>query len=390
MTEKQHIEINPEVFIWARERLGLSQSAAAKKLEISVRSLEKFETGVRKPTLEELKNFSKVYKRTIATLLLDKPPKEKPFPKDRRTVESRELNVFNEKTILAVRKARALVDSFIELNKENNIPIKNFRKIISEIAPQISINEEPFELAAELRKRIGLKELRDLSNPKLALEASIEKTENLGIAVFQISLNEDQLRGFSLTDEEIPVIVIKRSDQPTGKIFTLFHELGHIILNEGGLCDISLSPTSQKIEKWCNSFAAEILVPQEEILGLPIIAEKSASEIKEWQKKELIEIGNHFHVGPLVILRKLLDNKLTTQNFYKEKHEKWNKPFTGFGTSGEGRNIPKEAINEKGRTYVGLAFRAFDQNRISLKDLSDYLGIKISYLDKTRQLLHTI
>lgn len=389
MTEKQHIEINPAVLIWARERLGLSPSTAAERLEISVRSLEKFEAGLQKPTLEELKNFSKVYKRTIATLLLEKPPKEKPFPKDRRTIESKELNVFNEKTILAVRKARALAESFIELNKENNIPIKNFRKIISEIAPQISINEEPFKLADEFRKRMNLNELRDISNTKLALEASIERIENLGIAVFQISLNEDQLRGFSLVDEEIPVIVIKRGDQPTGKIFTLFHELAHIILNEGGLCDISLSPASQKIEKWCNSFAAEILVPKEELISFPLVVDQSTSGTKEWRKSKLIEIGEHFHVGPLVILRRLLDSNLTSISYYKEKHERWNKPSHGFGKS-EGRNIPKETINEKGKTYVGLAFSAFDHNRINLKDLSDYLGIKISYLDKTRQLLHTV
>jgi hypothetical protein len=36
---------------------------------------------------------------------------------------------------------------------------------------------------------------------------------------------------------------------------------------------------------------------------------------------------------------------------------------------------------------VSLAFSAFDQNRIDLKDLSDFLGLKISYIPKTRQLL---
>ena len=49
---------------------------------------------------------------------------------------------------------------------------------------------------------------------------------------------------------------------------------------------------------------------------------------------------------------------------------------------------PKETIKEKGRTYITLAFSAFDKNRIDLKDLSDFLGVKLSYIPKTRQLLN--
>jgi hypothetical protein len=58
--------------------------------------------------------LSKTYKRTIATLLLTKPPKENPLPADRRTIDSNELAALNEKTIMAIRKARALVDSLFE------------------------------------------------------------------------------------------------------------------------------------------------------------------------------------------------------------------------------------------------------------------------------------
>ena len=43
-------------------------------------------------------------------------------------------------------------------------------------------------------------------------------------------------------------------------------------------------------------------------------------------------------------------------------------------------------LKEKGRTYVSPAFSAYDQNRIDLKDLSDFLGVKLSYIPKTRQL----
>ncbi|CAN5386612.1 hypothetical protein BH23BAC1_BH23BAC1_05670 [soil metagenome] len=109
---------------------------------------------------------------------------------------------------------------------------------------------------------------------------------------------------------------------------------------------------------------------------------------KQWKLKDLVELGIHFHVGPLAILRKLFEKQLTTKAFYKEKHEQWNKPQFGRAKNPEGRNLAKEAVQEKGKTYVGLAFRAFDQNRINIKDLSDFLGVKLSYITKTRQLLY--
>ena len=90
------------------------------------------------------------------------------------------------------------------------------------------------------------------------------------------------------------------------------------------------------------------------------------------------------------MLRSLLEKQLTTKAFYKEKHEKWNKPQFGRSKNPEGRNIAKETIKEKGRTYISLAFSAFDQNRIDLKDLSDFLGIRLSYIPRTRQLLNTL
>jgi len=50
---------------------------------------------------------------------------------------------------------------------------------------------------------------------------------------------------------------------------------------------------------------------------------------KSWAKNDLVELANYFHVGPLAILRKLLDNGLTTKSFYIEKHQAWNKPTFG-------------------------------------------------------------
>ncbi len=381
MLEKKYINVSSDVLVWARTTMALTKNQVCERTNLTLLQLNQLESGEKQPTLDEIKILSKTYKRTIATLLLNKPPKEKPLPKDMRTINSQSVGVFHEKTIMAIRKARALIQDHIELSRQMGIKIPKFKL-------SASFNDSPKNIANEVRRILNLNEVREIKNINTALELYIEKVENLGVAVFQLSLIQDNIRGFSITDEAIPIIGIKRGNEQThSKIFTLFHELGHLILNEGGICDLS-ETTNSDIEKWCNAFSSELLIPTQELLRIDKIIEQQRINNKIWLLKDLALIGNHFHVGPLALLRSLLENNLTTKAFYQEKHESWNKPSFGRAKIPEGRNIPKETIKERGKQYISLAFLAFDQNRIGLKDLSDFLGIKLSYIPKTRLLLN--
>jgi Zn-dependent peptidase ImmA (M78 family) len=381
MSASIHIHINSEVLLWARNSLALNKTKAAESIGINVARLDKLESGEKSPTMVELRAMAKAYKRTIATLLLKEPPAEKPLPVDRRTINSAQLGSFHPKTILAVRKARALANSLVDLKNETGVSIPVFKHIAQ-------LNDSPRDIADRLRKEWKLDEFRTIEKDSDVLDAYIEHIESKGIAIFQLSLNNDSVRGFSLSDESIPVIVLKRSKEyPSAKIFTLFHELGHILLHEGGICDFSFAKGSPAIEKWCNAFAAEILMPTEALMSLDLATRNKSENSKTWTKAELTEIGKVFHMGPLATLRRLLDNGLTTPEFYESKHIIWNQPTFGISKEHKGRNMPKEIISERGKNYITLAFKAFDQNKIDLKDLSDYLGLKISSIPKARQIL---
>lgn len=376
-----HIQTNNQVLVWARESIALTKNQVSEKTKISNIKLNQLETGEKLPTLDELKLLSKVYKRTIATLLLDTPPKEKPLPKDRRTINSENQNIFHEKTILAIRKARALANSFLELRKELAIETTKFNL-------SANLDDNPKLIANKIRSALKLNELKNFNRPIEALEYSIEQCEQIGIVVFQLSLSQDNVRGFAITDDIVPIIGIKRGGEtPQSKLFSLFHELGHIILNEGGICDLSDKSTIT-IEKWCNAFSAELIIPNDDFIKNDLVLKYAEENIKDWSLKDLIQVGSSFKASPLAVLRCLLENKLVTKKFYTEKHEKWNKPQFGRAKIPEGRNISKEAIQEKGKTYISLAFKAYDRNTIDLKDLSDFLGVKLSYIPKTRQLLY--
>ncbi len=383
MSKTIHIKTNADVLRWAREAMAINKARAIELLEITSHRLEQLESGEKQPTVDELKIMSKVYKRTIATLLLNKPPKEKPLPKDCRTIDSSKLDTFHEKTILAVRKARALTQTLLELRSEMNVPTPEFKL-------KASLTDKPEEVASYFRKFLNIDEIHSIENGNLFLDGCIEKLEEQGVAVFQLSLTQDGLRGFSLVDESVPVVVVKRGGEtPASKVFTLFHEFGHILLNEGGLCDINFNAREIDLEKWCNAFAAELLVPASLFLKQDLVLQYEQQGVKEWRLKDLVELANRFHVGPLVTLRRLLTFNKTTPQFYNAKHEQWNKPSFGRSKTPEGRNIAKETIKEKGRRYISLVFKAYDTNRIDLKDMADYLGVKLSYIPKTRQLLNT-
>ena len=40
------------------------------------------------------------------------------------------------------------------------------------------------------------------------------------------------------------------------------------------------------------------------------------------------------------------------------------------------RNMPQEAVSNLGRRYVGLILQNYEEERITLMDASDYLGVR--------------
>ena len=157
MVERDKIPVNNKVLIWARESIAQSKNYVVEKTGINLRRLNQIESGEKHPDLDELKLLAKTYKRTLAILLLLEPPKEKPLPKDRRTIDSKELGIFHEKTILAVRKARAFTQSLIELKTDAGISITKF-KYSATLETKIN------EIAQKIRSDLNLNEVRELDN----------------------------------------------------------------------------------------------------------------------------------------------------------------------------------------------------------------------------------
>jgi Zn-dependent peptidase ImmA (M78 family)/transcriptional regulator with XRE-family HTH domain len=77
----------------------------------------------------------------------------------------------------------------------------------------------------------------------------------------------DAIAGASITDPGFPLILVNRDQPLTRALFTLAHELGHVLSGEGEealTLDVELSAHTNR-ERFANAFAAAFLMPAEQI-----------------------------------------------------------------------------------------------------------------------------
>jgi len=104
------------------------------------------------------------------------------------------------------------------------------------------------------------------SNHFFDLVGAIEN--KLGIDVLVESRADEDFSGASLTDVEYSLIYVNAEQPITRALFTLAHELGHVLAQDGSfVIDQDLVANSDN-ERFANAFAAELLLPEQGIRSL--------------------------------------------------------------------------------------------------------------------------
>jgi Zn-dependent peptidase ImmA (M78 family)/transcriptional regulator with XRE-family HTH domain len=376
----QIIRIEPSVLTWARESLGLTVAEVAAKLDKDRETVQQWEHGKSSPTFAQLEKLAySVYKRPLAVFFLPKPPKETTPKQDFRTLPDREIKNLSPELRLIIRKAKYNQLVLKQLNDGVNPLESPIHK-----AFQLRITNNPANTANRLREYLGItKRLQQsFKNSEDAFNYYRNLLEKNGIYVFQYPLSE--ARGFSLMDREFPVIVLNSKDKPNGKIFSLFHELCHILFNTGGVFrdyyTEELKQNPDRIEIFCNKFASDFLLPTEELLDEPIVL--NHGEKKEWSDDQLQSVANTYKVSKEVVLRKLLEAGKTTQTFYLKMRNVWKEAYQKANETKKpqegGPSFHVVNLSHLGKNFVTRVLTSYHTGKITESQVADFLGIKIS------------
>lgn len=266
--------VNPEVLVWARETAGLSKADAAKALSIGGKKtsgeqlLTAYELGEKELSRPLLMRMAKVYRRPLLTFYLPRPPAEADLGEDFRTLPDHLKEESNGLLTALVRNIHVRK----ELIKSALADMEEARTLAFVGAlPSSTPVTEAAEIISKCLK-FKLDEFRAKSRPEDAFSYIRNLAENIGVFVVlagnlgshHTDIPVEVFRGFALSDDQAPFIVINDQDAPAARSFTLLHELAHIFLGATG---ISGSDTSAEIERYCNDISSLILLPAEELFS---------------------------------------------------------------------------------------------------------------------------
>jgi Zn-dependent peptidase ImmA (M78 family)/transcriptional regulator with XRE-family HTH domain len=115
-------------------------------------------------------------------------------------------------------------------------------------------------------------ELADWARQQLEVDAPssdrfsnlAEAIENrLGIDVMVESYSREDFAGASITDWTFPFILVNQDQPTTRALFTLAHELGHVLSKGGAILTLDANLTAlTNWERFANAFAANFLMPE--------------------------------------------------------------------------------------------------------------------------------
>ena len=370
------IPINKELVTWARERAGLTVEEASRKF----RHITDWESGSLLPTYPQLESMADEFKLPIAVFFFPQPPHTPAIRESFRTLPDVEFDRIPKSVRFMLRKAKALQINLAEMTQGVNPASRQIARDV-----RFEDNVRPEEMAARVRSYLGvtLQVQSNWRDDDVALKAWRSALQDVGIFVFKDAFRTESFFGFSLYDETFPLIYVNNSSTKTRQIFTLFHELAHILFNTSGIDSPAegyirdLPERDKRIEVLCNSFAAHFLVPEDALAqaatGLPHDEESAG------------RLASRFHVSREMIFRMFLDRHWISQAEYRRAADRWAGQRQKGGDGGGGGNHYWTKITYLGREYISLAFRQYYQNRIDDAQLAEYLDTKPKNINTLEQ-----
>ncbi len=373
--------VNPEVLVWARKSSRLTVDIAAKKLGVSPERLNEWESGTLRPTINQLRKMGEVYKRPLAVFYLAEPPKTFDVMRDFRRLPDGADRDISPDLAIEIRKALYRRGAAIQLVQELN-------DVTPIIDLAINLEDDRESTATAIRDYLGVTLRSQFAwlDRRMAFNAWKSAIEARGVLVFQTErVPLDEMRGMSIGDSAQLVIVLNGQDSLNGKMFSLTHEFVHLLLHNGGICDLDEHGDTAKIEAFCNHVAGAVLVPASSLTRETLVVQHTSGD---WSNDELNALANRYKVSTETLLRRLVLIGRASKAFYEAKRKEF------LALYAEQRRLEREAMKDSGGhpayyrllirangiRYTRLVLSAYYDSTISASELSDLLGMRLKHL----------
>ena len=365
--------VKPAILRWARRTVGMDVGEVAQRLKRPPAEIEAWENGSASPTYPQLEKLAyQIYKRPLAIFFLPEPPEEALPQKEFRTLPDADMESLRRDTYLHIRRAHAYQIALHELFNSQNPASRQIWKSIS-----LSESKDVAAQAQAIREYLGITLDRQIAwkTDEQALKAWRKNIEGCGVFVFKAAFKQEDISGFCLIDDVLPVVYLNNSTTKTRQTFSLLHELAHLLYSINGLSKFDTAyierlPVQQReIERFCNVVAAEVLIPERDFLDqvrqFPANAEQATEE-------QFSALAGRYGVSREAALRRLLDRGRVSKAFYEHKAKLWTAQKKDASGGNWYLNQGAYISDRFAREVVSRHYR----NQISLEQAADLLGIK--------------
>ena len=370
---------------WAREEAGLTQSELADRASLDVEGLKAWEAKRSYPTKGEFSKLVGVLKRPSALFFLPEPPVQAGMPTSLRSAPAlgnHKLGPEEARQIRWARRLQGLASWVLRDRGSPEVRLGRYRP-----------SQDPVGVASVERSQSGIPAAEQLAwaNASEAFRSWREHLEEQGILVMQLTMGKNNIRGFGAWDDYAPLVAVNTAYHPTARIFTLFHEVAHLLTRTDAACQSFAVPNEpeESTERWCERFAAAYLLPEDSLKAVAgrygaTTSMRTADPDTAWR------IADQFSVSTRAAAIRLQEVGLAEPNLYSAvvaqlSGKDWNE--SGGGRGG-GQPAPKKRLGQLGTRLPRALITAADRGRLTTRDLADYLQLKTGQLEDLKGLLN--
>ena len=376
------IPVNPELVAWARRESGYEIERVAKRLGVKAERVEAWERGELQPTARQMGLLARFLQRPLSTFFLPRPPNLPALAAEYRRLPGVEPGKESPELRLALRQMLIRRDNALNLMGELGTPVPRFRL-------RAHLSESPADVGARLRAALGVSTEEQLGWPSewAAWPAWRAAVEQAGVLVFVFSrVALDEARGLALLRHPLAAVGVNGKEIPEGKIFTLLHEVVHLMLasghEEAPALEEKRSPAEWlSVERFAEVAASHAIVPEPTLRS-----QVTALGLRpEWTVSSVRRLARRFRITPLATATRLRESGFMSWKTYRDWREEWDIHVAGLPPRRGGIATPAEkALNSAGRPFAQLVIEALSANRITSADAARYLNLGFDHFEALR------